>query len=195
MRLNRFQYNNTVRDLFGLKLNVFALPEKLMTRHGDYLSGDSHALPMQVKVESRALRPEAGMTNVRPFPKDSRASHGFDNQADVLTMSPLLLDAFFRLSVSIIESPDFTEEKVEAWDSLFSETMTEETTTLELQARIRPFLLKAFRRSVDTDTLTRYVTYAEGHLQAGLDLTQSMKKVVSAVLSSPRFFYRTWAKE
>ena len=195
MRLNRFQYNNTVRDLFGLKLNVFALPEKLMTRHGDYLSGESHALPTQVKVESRALRPEAGMTNVRPFPKDSRASHGFDNQADVLTMSPLLLDAFFRLSVSIIESPDFTEEKVEVWDSLFSETMTEETTTLELQARIRPFLLKAFRRPVDTDTLTRYVTYAEGHLQAGLDLTQSMKKVVSAVLSSPRFFYRTWAKE
>ena len=40
MRLNRFQYNNTVRDLFGLKLNVFALPEKLMTRHGDYLSGE-----------------------------------------------------------------------------------------------------------------------------------------------------------
>ena len=73
--------------------------------------------------------------------------------------------------------------------------MTEETTTLELQARIRPFLLKAFRRPVDADTLTRYVTYAEGHLQAGLDLTQSMKKVVSAVLSSPRFFYRTWSKE
>ena len=31
-RLNRFQYNNTVRDLFALNRNVFALPEKLMTQ-------------------------------------------------------------------------------------------------------------------------------------------------------------------
>ena len=32
-RMNRFQYNNTVRDLLGLKIDIFALPEKLMTRY------------------------------------------------------------------------------------------------------------------------------------------------------------------
>ena len=32
-RLNRFQYNNTVRDLFRLNKDVFELPEKMMTRH------------------------------------------------------------------------------------------------------------------------------------------------------------------
>ena len=29
-RLNRFQYNNSIRDLFQLNRDVFALPEKLM---------------------------------------------------------------------------------------------------------------------------------------------------------------------
>ena len=37
-RLNRFQYNNAIRDLFGLNRDVFGLPEKLMTRHGNYLN-------------------------------------------------------------------------------------------------------------------------------------------------------------
>ena len=37
-RLNRFQYNNSVRDLFQLNRDVFALPEKLMTRHDNYLN-------------------------------------------------------------------------------------------------------------------------------------------------------------
>ncbi|MCA9268483.1 MAG: DUF1587 domain-containing protein, partial [Planctomycetales bacterium] len=36
-RLNRFQYNNSVKDLFALRRDVFALPEKLLTRHDDYL--------------------------------------------------------------------------------------------------------------------------------------------------------------
>ena len=31
-RLNRFQYNNALKDLFQLKRDVFHLPEKLMTR-------------------------------------------------------------------------------------------------------------------------------------------------------------------
>ena len=40
-RLNRFQYNNSVKDLFQLKLDVFELPEKLMTRHDNYLHAGS----------------------------------------------------------------------------------------------------------------------------------------------------------
>jgi hypothetical protein len=33
-RLNRFQYNNSIKDLFQLDRDVFSLSEKLMTRHG-----------------------------------------------------------------------------------------------------------------------------------------------------------------
>ena len=89
-RLNRFQYNNSVRDLFRLNRDVFALPEKLMTRQTIYLSAPK--MPDHVNVRSLTLHPDAGLREVKAFPKDLRASHGFDNQANQLTLSPLLLD-------------------------------------------------------------------------------------------------------
>ena len=118
-RLNRFQYNNSVKDLFQLKLDVFELPEKLMTRHGNYLQTASGKMPDRVRVESLALKPKPGLRDVKAFPKDLRAEHGFDNQANQLTLSPLLLDAFLRLSVSIVESPDFNEQTVGIWNDFF----------------------------------------------------------------------------
>ena len=36
-RLNRFQYNNAIKDLFGLNSNIFNIQEKLMTRHDNYI--------------------------------------------------------------------------------------------------------------------------------------------------------------
>ncbi|MEC7566440.1 MAG: DUF1588 domain-containing protein [Planctomycetota bacterium] len=194
-RLNRFQYNNTVRDVLDLKIDVFALPEKLMTRHDSYLSGNVTAVPDSVRVESLALRPRPGLKNVNPFPKDSRANHGFDNQADKLTISPLLLDAFLRLSVSIVESPDFNPDNVGVWEELLSENTKQDNLEDEVRQRLRLFLPRAFRRPVDTKTLDRYTSYAVGHMTRGLNLTDSMKKVVSAILSSPKFFYRTWSVE
>ncbi len=104
-RLNRFQYNNAVKDLFKLNRDVFALNEKLMTRHTNYLNGKSDRMPDRVNVASHTLNPSPGLRDVNAFPKDLRASHGFDNQANQLTLSPLLLDAFLRLSVSIVNSP------------------------------------------------------------------------------------------
>ena len=98
-RLNRLQYNNTVHDLFQLNRDVFALPEKLITRHDNYLQRlikqpIPRQMPESVEVASHALNPQPGLQDVKSFPKDLRAEHGFDNQANQLTLSPLLLDAF-----------------------------------------------------------------------------------------------------
>ena len=91
-RLNRFQYNNAIKDLFGLNSNIFNIQEKLMTRHDNYILNEK--VPDTVKVSCLSLRKEGGMKNVDPFPQDLRAEHGFDNQANQLTLSPLLLDSF-----------------------------------------------------------------------------------------------------
>lgn len=85
-RLHRFQYNNTVRDLIQLNRNLFALPEKLMTRYDDSLSHGP--MPDTVQVASQALNPQPGQQDVKPFPKDLPAEHGFDNQTNQLTLSP-----------------------------------------------------------------------------------------------------------
>ena len=187
-RLNRFQYNNVVRDLFQLNRDVFALPEKLMTRQGNYLN--SKKMPDRVNVSSLALKPKTGLQNVRAFPKDLRASHGFDNQANQLTLSPLLLDAFLRLSVSILESPDFNKANVGIWNEFFKEPAADANMEAEVQKRLKAFMMRAFRRPVDREVLERYTAFTLSKIKQGLPFTSSMKKVTSAVLSSPLFLYR-----
>ncbi len=189
-RLNRFQYNNCVKDLFQLKIDVFALPEKLMTRHGNYLNVGSNKMPERVHVESLALNPRAGLRAVNAFPKDLRASHGFDNQANQLTLSPLLLDAFLRLSVSIVESPDFNEQRVGIWSDFFAEPAADVEMDAEVKRRLRRFLGMAFRSPVAVATVDRYAAYSMSKMDEGLSFTESMKKAASAALASPMFLYR-----
>ncbi|MFT5527368.1 MAG: hypothetical protein ACI9G1_002697 [Pirellulaceae bacterium] len=192
-RLNRFQYNNAVKDIFQLKLDVFRLPEKLMTRQGNYLNSGSDKMPDRVNVTSHSLKPEAGLANVKAFPKDLRASHGFDNQANQLTLSPLLLDAFLRLSVSIVESPDFNEGNVGIWNEFFREPAAGSEMRTEVRTRLARFLRMTFRSSVDDATLDRYASYTLSKMDQGMSFTDAMKKVASAALSSPMFLYRTGA--
>lgn len=189
-RLNRFQYNNAVRDLLQLKRNIFALPEKLMTRRSEYLGNGVKQMPDKVHAVSQTLKPEPGLSDVKAFPKDLRASHGFDNQANQLTLSPLLLDAFLRLSVSIVESPDFNEENVGIWEDFFAAPPAGEDPAEELRRRLKPFLRTAFRRPVEPETLKRYAAYGRNKLEQGTPFTKCMKQLASAVLSSPKFLYR-----
>ena len=63
-RLNRFQYNNAVRDLFGLKMDVFHLPEKLMSRDQNYVAAGKQSMPVKVRVSSKSLDKSGGMGRV-----------------------------------------------------------------------------------------------------------------------------------
>ncbi len=125
-RMNRFQYNNAVVDLLELDRDVFALNERLMRRRDDYFRPETRKMPARVRVSSRPLakdidnqRPE-GFRGVAAFPQDKRAEHGFDNRADHLTLSPLLMESFLRLSQTIVESPDLNSRECRSWDRLFA---------------------------------------------------------------------------
>jgi len=190
-RLNRFQYNNAIGDLFQLKSNVFFLPEKLMTRHDNYLASSPISLPDRVDVACHSLEESGGFKNVQSYPKDLRAQHGFDNQASQLTLSPLLLESFLKLSVSILDSPDFNEKTVGIWNEFFREPQAGAKMKDEIRKRLRPFLAKAFRSSVDDATLDRYTDYTLSKINEGVPFTDCMKKVASAALCSPKFLFRT----
>ncbi len=195
-RLNRFQYNNTVRDLFEIDRDVFALTEKLMVRETDYLDvlGSDLAswqLPSEVKAQSSAVAQRAGMKAVKPFPKDLRAEHGYDNQASQLTLSPLLLDSFFKLSVSIVESEDFNKESVGIWDSFFESPQEGINVRQAVKERLSEFIPIAFRQKVDEEVVSRYTEYAIKCIDESASFSDGMKKVSAAVLSSPLFLYRT----
>ena len=189
-RLNRYQYNNAVRDLFQIRRDVFSLPEKLMTRNENYLNAGAKGMPANVNVSCLTLRPENGFQGVEPFPKDLRAAHGFDNQANQLTLSPLLLDSFLKLSVSILQSPDFTEANVGLWNQFLKAPEPDTDLRGEMNRRLAPFLKQAFRRAVDADTVNRYTDYAFKQTTRGLSFTDSMKKAASAIMSSPKFLYQ-----
>merc|ERR1712023_30618 len=84
-------------------------------------------MPNEVRVSSRPLskdidnqRPE-GFRGVAAFPQDQRAEHGFDNQADHLTLSPLLMESFLKLSESVAASPDLNPGECRSWARYFSE--------------------------------------------------------------------------
>ena len=192
-RMTRFQYNNAVTDLFQLKCAVFTLPERLMRSYPGSFRPETGKMAAMVRVGNRPLGKsqliEPRLAGVAAFPQDLRAEHGYDNQADHLSLSPLLMEAFLTLGQSITESPDFGPKNVGIWQSFFAAPQEDDDLDAQLHERLRRFLSKAFRQPIDEPTLNRYVAYASGCLQSGTAFPTVMKSLAAAVLASPRFLY------
>lgn len=192
-RMNRFQYNNAVVDLLELKVDLFALPERMIRDHSNYFDPSSGKLPDTVKVGSRPLGKsqlvQRRLAGVAPYPQDLRAEHGFDNRADHLSLSPLLMESFLKLSRSIVESRDFGPKTCGAWGWLFQPPASDADLRGEARDRLRRLLTRAFRRTVADDVLDRYTGHVVARVEGGDSFTDGMKLAVSAVLASPRFLY------
>lgn len=192
-RMNRFQYNNAVVDLFDLKCIVFTLPERMMRDHGGYFQPQTGKMPDVVSVGSRPLGKsqmiEPRLAGVAAIPQDLRAEHGFDNRGDHLTLSPLLMQEFLRLGKSITESPDFTPRNVGIWKTFFAAPEPNLDAKQEARTRLETFLTRAFRRPVEPDVLDRYSQYIARQLDANVEFSEAMKSAASAVISSPKFLY------
>ena len=192
-RMNRFQYNNAVMDLFGLECNVFTLPERIMRVHQDSFKPETGVMADHVQVGNRPLGKsqmiESRLVGVAAFPQDLRAEHGYDVQADHLSLSPLLMEQFLKLSQSITGSRDFNPKYVGAWDELFAEPKGDYDGDAEVRARLLPFLSRAFRAPVENDVIERYASYAELQLEQGIAFTDVMKSLAAAALASPKFLY------
>ncbi len=193
-RMNRFQYHNAVIDLFDLKCNVFTLPERMIRDHQQYFQPETGKMADLVRVGSRPLGKsqmiEPRLAGVAAFPQDLRAEHGFDNQADHLSMSPLLMESFLKLGQSIVGSPDFNPKRVGIWKEFFVLNPREERKVEDVvRERLGTFLRKAFRGRVGAGVLDRYSKFVNSRMEAGVSYTEAMKAVVAAVISSPRFLY------
>lgn len=192
-RMNRFQYDNAVVDLFQLKGVVFSLPERMMREHNNYFKPVTGRMADTVTVGSRPLGKsqmiEKRLGGVAAFPQDLRAEHGFDNRGDHLSMSPLLMESFLKLGQSVVESDDFNPENVGIWNSFFTDPGSELDAKDEARNRLEWFLTRAFRRPVGETLLTRYADYVGEQLDEGASFTDAMKAVAAAAISSPRFLY------
>jgi Protein of unknown function (DUF1592)/Protein of unknown function (DUF1588)/Protein of unknown function (DUF1585)/Protein of unknown function (DUF1595)/Protein of unknown function (DUF1587)/Planctomycete cytochrome C len=106
-RLTRLEYNNAIRDLFGLEMDVFMFPERLPIRDKAYFQPASGKMPDELKVEMReygakypVLCPQLGL------PGDNRAEHGYRNRGDAMDFSPLLLEKYVSAAQEIVNAPD-----------------------------------------------------------------------------------------
>ena len=192
-RMTRFQYANAVKDLLELKVEVFPLPEKMMRDRSGYFKPASGKMPAKMMVSSRPLGKsgliEPRMDGVAPFPQDLRAEHGYDTQGDHLSLSPLLMEDFFRLSQSIVKSPSFNPKNVGAWTQYFEKSKRGINQMDELKSRLQHLLKRAFRAPVDDKTFSKYYSFAEQEMNKGMGIGDAMKDVFSAILASPRFLY------
>lgn len=192
-RMNRFQYANAVEDLLDLKVELFALPERVVREYGDYFQPASGKMPDKLQVGNRPLGKSQliakRLNGVAPFPQDLRAEHGYDTRGDLLTLSPLLMESFLTLSRSIVDSPDFGPKTCGQWKTLLAEPSKREAPEETLRERTRQFLTRAFRRPVEESVLERYVAHGEARLKAGATFTDCMKDIVAAALVSPQFLY------
>ncbi|MEM7009933.1 MAG: DUF1592 domain-containing protein [Verrucomicrobiota bacterium] len=192
-RMNRFQYNNAVVDLFELNCTVFTLPERMMREHKNYFQPETGKMPDTVHVGSRPLGKsqliEPRLAGVAAFPQDLRAEHGYDNQADHLSLSPLLMEAFLVLGQSITQSKDFGPRSVGIWNTFFRPPNPDEDPAAAARDRLTPFLTKAFRRPPSEAQLDKYIHFVGAQLDADIDFTTAMKSVAAATISSPRFLY------
>ncbi|MBI1247050.1 DUF1592 domain-containing protein [bacterium] len=192
-RMNRFQYNNAVIDLFQLRCIVFTLPERMMRDHGGYFKPDTGKMAEVVNVGSRPLGKsqmiEARLIGVAAFPQDLRAENGFDNRGDHLSLSPLLMAEFLKVAKSIVDSRDFGPRNVGIWKQFFAPPESQVDVKQEVRRRLETFLTHAFRRPVEADVLDRYARYVGDRIDSGADFTETMKAVAAAAISSPKFLY------
>ena len=192
-RMTRFQYANAVKDLLELKVEVFPLPEKMMRDRSGYFKPASGKMPAKMMVSSRPLGKsgliEPRMDGVAPFPQDLRAENGYDTQGDHLSLSPLLMEDFFRLSQSIVKSPSFNPKNVGVWTQYFEKSKRGINQMDELKSRLQHLLKRAFRAPVDDKTFSKYYSFAEQEMNQGMEMGDAMKDVFSAILASPRFLY------
>ena len=194
-RMNRFQYNNAVVDLLELDRDIFQMNERLLRRRSDYFKPASKKMPNEVRISSRPLskdidnqRPE-GFRGVSAFPQDKRAEHGFDNRADHLTMSPLLMESFLKLSQDIAVSPDINPKECRSWNWLFVAPGKDVPQAKAIRDRLTKLLRRAFRQPAEAATVERFAKFAEKQIADGATWETAMRRVVSAVLGMPDFLY------
>lgn len=157
-RMNRFEYGNAVRDLFDLDCWVYSIGDRIIRDHNHYFRPETGKMPEVVRAGNRVMGLQQMLENrllgVMAFPKDPPAENGFNNRGDHLSLSPVLMRSFLKLSRSVVNAENF-DKNCRSWNDLFQdpskhprasefgsittdESVTTGNTGLTISAWIRP---------------------------------------------------------
>jgi hypothetical protein len=131
-RMNRFEYGNAVRDLFDLDCWVYSISDRIIRDHNNYFRPETGKMPDVVTVGNRVMGLQQMLENrllgVMAFPKDPPAENGFNNRGDHLSMSPVLMKSFLKLSRSVVNAENF-DKNCRSWNNLFQDPTQKQATT------------------------------------------------------------------
>ena len=108
--MTRLEYNNTLRDLFGLRTDLFMFSERLPIdkayfRLEDGRMGDRLVISTrEFGAKYPVLLPSASL------PPDNRAEHGYRNRGDAMNVSPATLEHYVDLARAIVRSPKLADQ-------------------------------------------------------------------------------------
>jgi len=131
-RLTRLEYNNTIRDLFALEMDVFVFPERLPVSSKAYFNpargvvGDVLEAPVrEYGLKYPVLLPELGL------PGENRAEHGFRNRGEAMNLSAMLLEQYISAARDIVNSP-----KLPQLSAAFRALVTDPALPVKVQAAV-----------------------------------------------------------
>lgn len=192
-RLNRVEYENTIRDLFRLSRDCFPNSARII-QTSDYFQPAIGEMPRYVLAVSfffNSFQRHSDLAGVSTLPVDPPTEHGFANDQEALSISPLLMENYYEIANSMLHSPEFPTI-CGLWDSLF--TSGDITDPVELRQRahrqIRIFLPRVFRREIREEEFERYAALFDRELKESDDYQEAMITTISATLVSPNFLFR-----
>ena len=191
-RMNRVEYENTIRDLFEISRDAFANPDKIL-RIDEYFKPSSKKLPRYVFAVSHYAFPDRQrpeLLEVSTPPPDLPAEHGFTNDVSSLQFSPLLAEKYIQLSREIVDSP--TLRTVSGLWPMFVEpagNATPEKLESAAASQLRKFLSRAFRRPASDEEVAEYLALFEREFDASGQYAAAMKSTIASILISPKFLF------
>ena len=195
-RMNRVEYENTIRDLFRMKRDAFANPDKIL-RIDEYFDPQQKKLPRYVFAIPHFAFPDLRrpeLLEVANVPIDLPAEHGYTNDVEALQFSPLLAEKYIQLGREIVNSPTLpaiSENYVSlfVFDSGSNQSADLAVANKEARLRLAEFLPRAFRRPVTEKEVDRFAGVFAEQFNETTSFAEAMKSAISTALISPDFLF------
>ena len=192
-RLNRAEYENTIRDLFRLPRSCFNNNSKIIQTNG-YFQPATGQMPRHVLAVScfwNSRERYSDLPGVSTLPVDPPVEHGFANDQSALSLSPLLMESYLEISNSLLNNVEFAELS-NLWQSMFIPVKGEsgDESIRRAEEQLLSFLPRAFRRVVSAEEMLVYSNLFKNEIGENNSYSKSMITTVSAILISPNFLFR-----
>ena len=192
-RMNRTEYENTIRDLFRMPRSCFNNNSKIIQTN-DYFKPSTGKMPRHVLAVScfwNSRERYSDLPGVSTLPVDPPVEHGFANDQSALSLSPLLMESYLEISNSLLNNAEFAQLS-HLWQSLFraNDGESRENSIQRAKAQLEAFIPRAFRRRVSDAEISVYSKLFQTEFEESKSYTDSMITTISAVLISPNFLFR-----